>query len=155
MTSNESISTRPVLPTDDNFIYEVYASTRADELAGIPWTVPQKDAFVRMQLELRERQYRAEYPAAITEVILRGGIPAGTMITLKTADAMRLMDIAILPQFRGAGIGTTILRRLQKEGKKVSLHVLKQNPAVHLYAKLGFVSVAEDSMYLQMAWSPQ
>jgi ribosomal protein S18 acetylase RimI-like enzyme len=155
MIQIKSITTRPVLPQDDDFIYKVYASTRAEELALVPWTEEQKDAFVRMQFELRERQYRAEYPEAVTEMILCDGIPAGTMITLKMADAIRLVDIALLPHFRGAGIGATILRRLHKEGKKISLHVLKQNPAMHLYSRLGFVSVNEDSMYLQMEWSPQ
>lgn len=155
MIQVESLTTRPVLPQDSNFIYEVYASTRLDELSLVPWTAEQKDAFIHMQFELRERQYRAGYPDALTEMIVCDDIPAGTMITLKTADEIRLVDIAILPQFRGKGIGSTILRGLQKENKKIVLHVLKGNPAFHLYSRLGFVSVNKDSMYIQMEWGPQ
>ncbi|HMB24171.1 MAG: GNAT family N-acetyltransferase [Chloroflexota bacterium] len=155
MLQIDSIATRPVLPENDDFIYEVYASTRAEEMALTPWTEEQKDAFVQMQFKIRDQQYRAGYPDAVTEIILCNDIPAGTTITLRTADEIRLVDIALLPKFRGAGIGTTIFQRLQTEGKRISLHVLKQNPAVHLYSRLGFVSVTEDSMYLQMEWSPQ
>ncbi len=150
-----SIKTRPVLPQDSNFIYEVYASTRADELALIPWPEEQKDAFVRMQFNIREQQYHAEYPEALTELILYDNVPAGTMITLHTGDAILLVDIALLAHFRGMGIGATVLRDLQKENKKIVLHVLKGNPAIHLYSRLGFVSVDEDSMYLRMEWNPR
>jgi len=149
------ITTRPLLPTDEAFFYQVYASTRADELTPVPWPEEQKDAFVRMQFELRQQQYRAEYPDAITEIILCDGIPSGTMITLETGGAILLVDIALLADFRGVGIGATILCNLQKQGKKIVLHVLKENPAMHLYSRLGFVSVAEDAMYLRMEWSPQ
>ncbi len=155
MLQVDSITTRPLLPAEEAFAYQVYAGTRADELALVPWTEEQKEDFVRMQFELRHQQYRAEYPDALTEMILRNNIPAGTMITLKTADSILLVDIALLPQFRGAGIGATILRNLQKENRKISLHVLKENPARHLYVRLGFITTDEDSMYLCMEWSPQ
>jgi ribosomal protein S18 acetylase RimI-like enzyme len=151
----DSVRTRPVLPQDDNFICEVYASTRADEMALIPWTEEQKDAFVQMQFKIRDQQYRAGYPDAITEIILCNDVPAGTMITLKTADAILLVDIALLAHFRGSGIGTTILHNLQKEGKKIILHVLKSNPALNLYQRLGFVFKSEDALYMEMVWMPE
>ncbi len=155
MIPTQSITTRPVSPQNDNFIYEVYASTRSDEMALVPWTEEQKEAFVRMQFELRQRQYRAEYPEALTELILCNNVPAGTMITLRTADTLFLVDIALLAHFRGMGIGAIVLCDLQKEGKKIVLHVLKGNPAIHLYSRLGFVPFDEDSMYLRMEWNPQ
>ncbi len=153
MLEINTITTRPLLPTDEDLSYQVYASTRADEMALIPWPEAQKEAFVRMQFEMRQQQYRAEYPEALTEVILCEDAPAGTMTTLKTPDAILLIDIALLAHFRGAGIGTTILHDLQKERKKIILHVLKQNPAKHLYSRLGFVAAGEDSMYLRMEWN--
>lgn len=155
MLEIDTLTTRPLLSTEETFSYQVYASTRADEMALIPWPEAQKEAFVRMQFRLRQQQYRAEYPEALTEVILYGDVPAGTMITSKTADAILLIDIALLAHFRGAGIGATVLQALQGEGKKIILHVLKQNPARHLYSRLGFVVASEDSMYLRMEWNPQ
>lgn len=150
-----AITTRPLLPTDQEFSYQVYASTRLEELALIPWPDVKKEAFVRMQFEIRDQQYRSEYPEALTEIILCNDVPAGTLITSQTADTLFLVDIALLPHFRGAGIGARILQDLQAQGKKVILHVLKDNPAQHLYSRLGFVTVAEDSMYLGMEWNPR
>ena len=140
---------------DRDFSYRVYADTRREELAVLDWPPEQKEAFLRMQFDLRERQYRAEYPDAVREMILCDDVPAGSMIILKTADAIRLVDIALLEEFRRSGIGAAILREMQKEGKKIVLHVLNQNPAVRLYSRLGFISVAEDAMYRRMEWNPR
>lgn len=155
VVTHMKIVTRPLLPTETEFQYQVYASTRVEELALVPWTPAQKEAFARMQFELRECQYQAEYPEAVTEVILCEEVPAGVLTTQKATDSISLVDVALLEEFRASGIGTFILRSLQAEGKKISLHVHKQNPAIHLYTRLGFIVVAEDSMYQQMEWRPQ
>jgi ribosomal protein S18 acetylase RimI-like enzyme len=149
------IAMRPLQETDQAFPYQVYASTRHEEMALVDWLPEQKEAFLRMQFDLRARQYQVAYPAAVTEMILCDNVPAGSMIILKTTDAIWLVDIALLPEFHRSGIGTTILRNLQKEGKKIVLQVLRQNPAAKLYSKLGFISVSEDSMYQRMEWNPQ
>jgi ribosomal protein S18 acetylase RimI-like enzyme len=149
------LSLRPMQAEDQAFPYQVYASTRLDEMAMVDWSPEQKEAFLRMQFDLRTRQYQAEYPDAVTEIILCDDIPVGAMTTVKTTEAILLMDIALLPEFRGAGISSTILHNLQKKNKKIILHVLRQNPAIHLYSRLGFLSVSEYSMYLQMEWNPQ
>jgi ribosomal protein S18 acetylase RimI-like enzyme len=149
-----AIVTRPFLSVDDAFSYQVYASTRTEEMKLVEWSPEKKEAFIRMQFDLRQRQYRAEYPDAVTEIILCDDVPAGLMTTSRTVDAILLVDIALLMHFRRAGIGNFVLHNLQKEGKKITLHVLKQNPAIHLYSRLGFVSVSEDSMYLRMEWLP-
>ena len=57
-----SITLRPVLPEDEQFLLEVYASTRADELAQIPWGQDQLRAFLKMQLNARDQSYRMYYP---------------------------------------------------------------------------------------------
>src|SRR5512147_2508199 len=150
MSALDPISTRPLLPTDEAFAYQVYASTRAGEMALIPWPEAQKEAFVRMQFRMREQHYQAAYPEAVTEIVLCNGVPAGTLITDRTTDATHLVDISLLANFRGAGLGTAILPSLQRECTKITLHVMKQDPAVHLYSRLGFVTTGEDSMYLSM-----
>jgi len=68
------------------------------------------------------------------------------------------MDIALLPDHRGAGIGTRLVRELLDEGartgKRVSIHVEKHNPALRLYERLGFAPVADRGVYVLMAISP-
>ena len=148
-------SLRPMLPSDREFAFRVYADSRREELAPLEWPPEQQAAFLRMQFDIRERQYRAEYSDADWSIILADGVDAGTMILRKTADGAHLADIALLSEFRRAGIGTEILDSLQKEGRKITLHVVRDNPAVRLYSRLGFTSRAGDSMYLSMEWNPQ
>lgn len=150
-----TFSLRPMLPTEAPFAYQVYASTRMEEFSLTGWSFEQLDAFLRMQFDIRARQYHENYPNAVTEVIFDNETPAGTMTTVETSNAIILVDIALLPEFRQLGIGALILRQLQKKSKKITLHVLRQNPAARLYARLGFITVSEDSMYQQMEWTPQ
>jgi ribosomal protein S18 acetylase RimI-like enzyme len=71
---------------------------------------------------------------------------------------IRIVDIALLPDYRGNGIGTALLRDLFSEadaaGKTVTIHVERFNPALRLYERLGF-SVAEDKgVYLFLERRP-
>ena len=80
------------------------------------------------------------------------GEPAGRLYVARWEDEIRVMDIALLPEHRGAGIGTRLLRDLLDEaeasGKKVTVHVELNNPALTLYQRLGFRPVAERGVYL-------
>ena len=139
---------------DQAFVFLVYASTRLDELALVDWSLEQKEAFLRMQFDLRDRQYRQAFPGSVTEMILSDDQPAGMLMTHETESCLYLVDLALLPEFRGAGLGTQILQNLQKKMKPITLHVLRQNPAVHLYSRLGFITTTEDAIYQQMEWKP-
>jgi ribosomal protein S18 acetylase RimI-like enzyme len=150
----DGFSLQPIQSAPPAFPYRVYASTREEELGLAEWPPEQKEAFLRMQFDLRDRQYRAAYPEARTELILCGGVPAGIVTTEQNTRELRLVDLALLPEFRGRGVGSDLLRGLQSAGKKIVLHVLKQNPAVSLYTRLGFTSTGEDAMYLAMEWIP-
>ena len=80
-------------------------------------------------------------------MILVGGEPAGRLYVARWPEELRIVDIALLPRFRGRGVGTTLLRQLMDEadaaGKPISIHVEVNNPARSLYDRLGF-EVAED-----------
>ena len=83
--------------------------------------------------------------------------PIGRILVDRSGETIRLVDIALLTEFRGRGIGSILLRRLLDEGaaagKRVVLSVYKFNPAMRLYERLGFFKVAEDGLYVQMQWS--
>ena len=57
------------------------------------------------------------------------------------------MDIALLPEYRGRGIGTALLEELLVEadatGRRVTIHVERFNPARRLYERLGFVEAGD------------
>jgi ribosomal protein S18 acetylase RimI-like enzyme len=148
----------PVAAGDREFLYRVYASTRADELAVVPWDERQKEAFLRAQFDAQDRWYREQYPRASYEVIVVDGEPAGRLYLHRGEAEIRIVDVALLPEHRGNGFGTSLLRELLAEadaaGKRVTIHVERMNPALRLYERLGF-SVAEDKgVYLFLERRP-
>jgi len=85
-------------------------------------------------------------------------VPVGRLYVARWQDAIRMVDIALLPPYRNAGIGTAILRDLLAEAavahKPVRIHVEQCNPAVRLYERLGFAPIADKGVYLFMEWAP-
>jgi ribosomal protein S18 acetylase RimI-like enzyme len=142
----------PAEPGDREFLYRVYASTRTEELAVVPWDEAQKEAFLRAQFEAQDRWYREHYTQATYEVIAVDGEPAGRLYLHRGESEIRIVDIALLPERRGNGVGTSLLRDLLAEadaaGKRVTIHVERLNPALRLYERLGFRVAEDKGVYL-------
>ena len=150
---------RPARPEDREHLLAVYASTRAQELAPVPWTDAQKAAFVKMQFDAQDVHYKEHYEGATYEVIEVDGVPAGRLYLHRTPKEIRLVDIALLPSFRGKGIGTRLLAELIVEAKAKSvpltIHVEIFNPARRLYERLGFAPVEEHGVHVLMERLPE
>ena len=150
------ISLRPITPEDESFLARLYASTRTEELAQTNWSEEQKAMFCRMQFNAQTADYQRNYPDASFQIIERDGVAAGRLLVLREDEKIHVIDIALLPEHRGAGIGTRFLRELQDEaraaGKKLSIHVEQFNPARRLYDRLGFQQVEEKGVYFLMQW---
>ncbi|HSB63293.1 MAG TPA: GNAT family N-acetyltransferase [Thermoanaerobaculia bacterium] len=150
---------RPARPEDREFLLSVYASTRAEELAPVPWTDEQKGAFLRMQFDAQDAHYRAHHEGATYDVIEVDGVPAGRLTLHRRPKEIRLVDIALLPRFRGSGIGTSLVAELiaesEKRGVPLTIHVEMSNPARRLYERLGFTPVEEHGVYLLMERRPE
>ena len=145
---------RDATPDDESFLFEVYASTRIDELEGLGWDDNQKQAFIKMQFFARERTY----PRVDNYIILANERPVGRILVNRNEAGILLHDIALLTEFRNAGIGSRLIQDLMKEataaGKPITLHVFTMSPAVRLYERLGFVRTGDDGAYLEMKWVP-
>jgi ribosomal protein S18 acetylase RimI-like enzyme len=143
---------------DEPFLRNLFATTRADELALMNWDESQKEAFIAMQFNAQSRQYVMSHPDANNSIIVWNGAPIGRLIIDRGANEFTLVDIALLPAHRNAGIGTSLLRGLLKEattvGKPVRLHALTTSAAVRLYKRLGFSRVGADAVYMEMIWLP-
>jgi len=152
-----SLSLRAATPHDAAFLLQVYASTRMDELKAIAWDENQKLAFVKMQFDARQRQYREVYPHAVCSIILKDDQPIGTILVDRNDREIRLVDISILPEHRNAGAGTQLVVKLLEDATvaalPVNLHVLKTSDAVRFYQRLGFSKIEEDDAYLKMIWA--
>lgn len=149
---------RPIRDEDAALLFAIYASTRAEELAQVDWNEAQKENFLRMQFDAQRTFYEGEYPGAEFQVILVDGQPAGRLYVHRREREIRIMDIALLPGFRGGGVGTALLNDILAEGERtarpVTIHVESFNPAQRLYARLGFVKIASNGVYYLLEWKP-
>ena len=148
---------RTATPEDERFLRVVYASTRAEELARVPWSDEQKRAFTDMQFAAQDADYRRNYPDAQYSIIEVQGVPAGRLYVDRCKNEIRIIDITLLPEHRRAGIGTKLLRELQDEArtadKALTIHVEKFNPALRLYRRLGFKQTEDKGVYLFLEWN--
>jgi ribosomal protein S18 acetylase RimI-like enzyme len=151
-----TLSLRPAVEADVPFLRRVYRSTREQELAQLPWSDAQKEAFCTMQFAAQDRSYRDTYPDAEFLVAVCNDDAVGRLYRAATDNVLHLLDIALLPPWRNAGIGTRLLRetmaRAAAADSVVQLHVDKANPARRLYARLGFREIEDTGMYLRLQW---
>jgi ribosomal protein S18 acetylase RimI-like enzyme len=152
------VTLRPVQDGDKPFLLRVYAGTRAEELAPVPWTSAQRAAFVAQQFAAQTTHYAQHYAGMSADVIVIDDVPAGRLLVARWPEEIRIVDISILPEHRGHGAGTLLLRRLRDEaaaaGKCLSVHVERENRALRLYQRLGFRRAGEHGVHLRMEWDP-
>ena len=147
-----TVELRPVDPVADAaLLLAVYAGTRAEELAVVPWTPAEKDAFLRMQFDAQDRWWREQRPDAAFDVILVDGEPAGRLYVDRRPEEIRIVDIALLPDHRAMGVGTLLISRVLDEGRAsgrpVTIHVERGNRARALYERLGFRQIDTTGVY--------
>ncbi|PYS86622.1 MAG: hypothetical protein DMF70_01970 [Acidobacteria bacterium] len=125
---------RPVTDADEEFLLSIYAGSRADELAQAQWAAGQQEAFVKWQFD---------------------------RIWIGRDDRqIRLLDIAILPEFQNRGAGTMLLHRLIDESKRAGkalrhMVFVLNNDAHRFYERLGFVVIEEFGAYKHMEWKSE
>ena len=158
-TSPVNVSLRPVTADDKEFLISVYGGTRARELAQVQWEEGQKDAFIRWQFEMQQKEYETRFPDARYDVILVDGVPAGRIWVGVDDKQIRLLDIAVMEQFQNRGVGTILLRRLMDEAAQANkslrhmVFVLNDN-AHRFYERLGFTVIEDLGGYKHMEWVP-
>lgn len=148
---------RPSTDADHEFLVGLYGSTREAELSQVPWAAGQLEAFVRMQFAAQDTEYRRHNPHGSFDVVEVDGRPVGRLIVDRRPGDIRVVDVSLVPQARGAGIGTRLLEDLIAEaratGRIVSIHVEAHNRAAELYARLGFAVAADLGVYRRMEWT--
>ncbi|HMV84448.1 MAG TPA: GNAT family N-acetyltransferase [Blastocatellia bacterium] len=149
------IKLRAATPEDEAFLYKLYAGTRAEELAAWGWDDAQQQLFLQLQFRGRQAHY-AQYPNPDHRIILDEELPIGRLLVSRLEKEIRLVDIALLPEHRGRGIGAKLIQELLHEaarsGKVVRLHVEKFNRAQQLYGRLGFEIAGDAQTHYLMEW---
>ena len=153
----QSITYRPVRETDRDFLAALYISTRVEEMQQVvEWTPEQKLNFLLMQFEAQTAHYDAQYDSSGFFIIEQAGKPLGRLYRERQDDDIHIIDISLIPEIRGAGLGTTLLQEILDEaaaqGLTASIYVEHFNPAKRLYHRLGFQEIGENGVYHLMRW---
>ena len=143
------------------WLRDLYATTRAEEMAPVPWPAIAKRAFLDQQFAHQHQHYIAHYADTDFLAIEHAEHgPIGRYYLQSAAAAHLIVDISLFPAQRGSGIGGTLIRHSLAEaaalGRGMHLHVMRTNPAARrLYERLGFV-VTDDTgaSHIPMAWTP-
>lgn len=138
--------------------FKIFAASRWEDFAGLGWDEVMLTTFLRQQFDFQERSYQANYPEASLDLVLREGILLGRLYVNRQPDAIRVIEITLLPIFRNQGHGSALLREILADGaanqRRVTLMADCHNPAQRLYARLGFQPVAEDGTSRHWEWQP-
>lgn len=149
-------SLRPETGDDISFLRGLYASTRAAELALTNWSDAQKLAFTDSQFDLQRHHYRTYYLTTEWNVLEDNGVPMGRLYLERRATTLLVIDIALLPEWRGRGLGTSLMEwvcvQARAAGKSVTVAVEKYNRAQTLYRRLGFRETADHGVHWDMQW---
>ena len=155
---NHELQLRPMHATDEAFLRRVYAEVRAPEIALFGWDAASAEGFLQMQFNAQHHHYQKCYPQARFDIVERAAEPLGRLYVDRSGADIHVIDIALLAQHRGQGIGATLLRSLQEEAARdscsVTLQVEQHNPAQALYLRLGFTETDFQGMHRTMQWRP-
>ena len=152
------IKLRPALEDDRAFLLEVYGSTRAEEMAMVPWTDEQRQVFIRSQFDAQQTHYAQKYPTAAHDVILFEGEKVGQLYVARLDQEIRIVDITVIPTQRNRGIGSyliiQVLDEAQHKSKIARIYVEEFNPSLNLFNRLGFKMREQHGFHLLMEWTP-
>lgn len=154
----KGVSFRAFQDADLTFLQSVYRSSREHELSLVPWTEQEKTRFIEQQFGAQHAYYQEHFKDASFDLVIIHGKQAGRLYLDERNDEFRILDIALLPGFRGQGWGSKILAEIQRlakiKGKRVGIHVEKNNPAMTLYLRMGFENREDKGVYQFMVWEP-
>ncbi len=146
-----NLSFRPMQKKDLPFSFNVYASTRREEMAISGWPDQEIEDFLISQGTAQHTFYNENYTGAEYDIICLAGEDIGRLYVHWAREEVRVMDIALLPPYLGRGIGTEIIQdlitRATEKGLSPTLHVEQNNPARNLFKRLGFVFVEARGIY--------
>lgn len=149
-----ALNLRPIVDTDQAFLRALYASTRVQEMALLPWNQAEKATFLEQQFDAQHRHYQEHYREAEFSIVLQDSQPIGRLYLFRGPTIHNLMDLSLLPNWRGHGIGSHLLSLLVQEadtaGKSIRLYVEPDNPARYLYERFGFAITGQHPIYLEM-----
>lgn len=158
-TPHGRLTMRPEAADDGDaaFLFHLFASTKAAEMALMPLDEAGRIQLLRMQFRSMTETYRREFPHARFEIVELNATPIGRLVTDVRADCVHYVDIAVLPEHRGGGIATALMTAVLEEPRRLGLpgrvQVLSSNtPSLRLCQRIGMTVRAETPPYVELEW---
>lgn len=153
------LSLRPAREADEPFLRALFETARTDAAVLAAWPETVRGPFLDQQFRFQTAHYAQVYPGADCLLVVDAGVPVGHLIVFCAPGQWCLVDIALLPAWRGRGIGTLLLKAVQAAARRAGASCLRlmvepRNPARRLYERLGFTTVADHQVGLEMEWRP-
>ncbi len=152
--ANSAVTLRALQTGDLEFIEHLYATSRAEEMSHSGWPAEQIATFLNMQFKAQHTYYQEHYRGADFLIIELDGQRIGRIYLFWGQTTLNLIEIALLPEFQGRGIGSALihqqLQRADELGLEVELSVETYNRAQRLYVRAGFHVINETGVYLRM-----
>jgi len=156
-TTSGTFALRPEQPHDSSFLYTLFRSHMAPCIAAMPVDDAVKESLLRMQFRSQTMTYAAQFAGARFDILERDGTPFGRLIVHEAAGVATFVDFALMPDMRGAGIGTAVIMRIldwvAERCPIVRVSVIASNEAsLRMTRRVGFVQVGEVPPFVQLEW---
>nr|WP_294510995.1 GNAT family N-acetyltransferase [uncultured Rhodopila sp.] len=150
---------RPELPNDSGFLYALFRCHNLPVLSAMPVDEATRETLMRMQFDSQTRSYRAQYPDARFDIVERDSVAVGRLIVHADDQAGCIVDIGLLPDRQGAGLGTALLSAVLADlaGRcpVVRCQVLWNNErSLRMCRRAGFADAGEAPPFVQLEWHP-
>jgi ribosomal protein S18 acetylase RimI-like enzyme len=148
---------RPEREDDQDFRYRLFCDSRQPEFALLaPAALEQ---VMTQQFHAQTLSSLGRFRQARFDIIELSGEPIGRIVVDRPGAMLHLVDQAIVPQWRGRGVGTAIVRALMDEARAAEVPVrlevaAESDPSLRLYLRLGFVPVETASLNARLEWRP-
>lgn len=151
------ISLCPVEPSHENFLLKLFTECRPDLALIIDVSKKQKASIISQQFTMEQQQLIQMYPDAELNIVMFNKEPVGRLYVHHGETADRILEIGLLEQYRGRGIGgklvTTVIENAAKIGKTVRLQVVWFNQGAYaFYEKVGFQVIENRDVFYEMQY---
>lgn len=137
-----TVRMRPVNETDDSFLYDVVSSTVRNQFKKMGGDIQIMEPLLRIQYENQTREYRKRFPQASHLIVTINNVDAGRIYLDRNSEEIRILDVTLLPEYRGKGLGAFILKMLEEEAAQnqlpIRIYVEEGNPSLRLFRRLGY-----------------
>lgn len=112
MIAADDLRYRPAIATDGPALFRLFQQVHTSEIATLSVDAATRAALASMQYVEERVRFSAEFPDAVDVAIEYQARLCGRMLTVMRDGGVQLIQLGVLVEHRGQGIGTLAMRRL-------------------------------------------